>query len=103
MSPAGAVRWYDRMSADPAGAAGTQERLRGFLDRHVAPLAAAGYSDPALDKALCAVGGWCRTGTRVRWPHRWLPAREVAPLRAAALAAVPDLLADPLGAAAGRG
>ncbi|SEG82442.1 Dihydrodipicolinate synthase/N-acetylneuraminate lyase [Actinacidiphila yanglinensis] len=100
MSPAGAVRWYAQMATDPVGAAEVEDRLRGFLERHVAPLAAAGYSDPALDKALCAVGGWSRTGTRVRWPHRWVPAEAVPALREAALAAVPDLLADPVGTAA---
>jgi dihydrodipicolinate synthase/N-acetylneuraminate lyase len=96
MSPAGAVRWYEQMAADPQGAAEVEVRMRGFLDRHVAPLAAAGYSDPALDKVLCAVGGWSRTGTRVRWPHRWIPQEDVPALREAALAAVPDLLTDPL-------
>jgi dihydrodipicolinate synthase/N-acetylneuraminate lyase len=100
MSPAGAVRWYRLMGTDPAAAAEVEDRMRGFLERQVAPLAADGYSDPALDKALCAVGGWCRTGTRVRWPHRWVPAEAVPALREAALAAVPDLLADPVGAQA---
>jgi hypothetical protein len=85
------------MAADPQGAADVERRLQGFLAERVAPLAAGGYSDPALDKALCAVGGWSRTGTRVRWPHRWVPQEAVPALREAALAAVPELLADPLG------
>ncbi|MDT0444611.1 dihydrodipicolinate synthase family protein [Streptomyces johnsoniae] len=97
LSPAGAVRWYDLMTADPAAALDVEKRLRAFLDRHVAPLARAGFSDPALDKALCAVGGWAEVGTRVRWPHRSVPETAVPALREAAVRAVPELLADPVG------
>lgn len=98
MSPAGAVRWYALMRADPPAAVELERRLRGFLDRHIAPLGAQGYSDPALDKTLCAIGDWAPVGTRVRWPHRWVPEEAVPALRAAAWEAVPELLTDPLGA-----
>ncbi|UCM91586.1 dihydrodipicolinate synthase family protein [Streptomyces marincola] len=97
LSPAGAVRWYRLMGSDPAAALDLEARLRAFLDRHIAPLARAGFCDPALDKTLCAIGGWARVGTRVRWPHRSVPETAVAGLRTAALRAVPELLADPAG------
>jgi dihydrodipicolinate synthase/N-acetylneuraminate lyase len=96
LSPAGAVRWYDAVRTDPAAALELEQRLRGFLDEHIAPLAAAGYCDPAVDKTLAAIGGWAPIGTRVRWPHRSVPEAAIPALRAAARHAVPELLADPV-------
>lgn len=92
MSPAGAVAWYRQMDSDPDGALDLERRLRGFLDRHIAPLARAGYCDPALDKTLAAIGGWGPIGTRVRWPHRWVDEGLVPGLRAEADRAVPEML-----------
>ena len=95
LSPGGAARWYAQITSDPPAALEFEQRLRGFLDAHIAPLARAGYCDPALDKTLAAIGGWAPIGTRVRWPHRSVPEDAVPALRAAALAAVPELLAAP--------
>jgi dihydrodipicolinate synthase/N-acetylneuraminate lyase len=92
LSPGGAARWYAQMTTDLPAALALEERLRGFLDAHIAPLGRAGYSDPALDKTLAAIGGWAPIGTRVRWPHRWVPQEAVPALRAAAQAAVPELV-----------
>ncbi len=100
MSPAGAVRWYQQTLAEPAAAREVEARLQRFMVRHVTPLADAGYGDPALDKTLCAIGGWAPVGTRVRWPHRSVPEEAIPALRAAAERAVPELLAYPIGAAA---
>jgi dihydrodipicolinate synthase/N-acetylneuraminate lyase len=94
LSPAGAARWYAQITSDLPAAQAFEQRLRGFLDAHIAPLARAGYSDPALDKALAAIGGWAPTGTRVRWPHRWVPQEAIPALRAAAMSAVPELFDD---------
>lgn len=94
LSPAGAARWYAQITSDLPAAQAFERRLRGFLDAHVAPLARAGHSDPALDKALAAIGGWAPTGTRVRWPHRWVPQEAIPALRAAAMSAVPELFDD---------
>jgi dihydrodipicolinate synthase/N-acetylneuraminate lyase len=91
LSPAGAARWYAQITSDLPAAQAFEERLRGFLDAHIGPLARAGYCDPALDKTLAAVGGWAATGTRVRWPHRSVPEDAIPSLRAAAEAAVPEL------------
>jgi dihydrodipicolinate synthase/N-acetylneuraminate lyase len=42
LSPAGAVRWYEQMTADPAAALDVERRVRAFLDAHIAPLGRAG-------------------------------------------------------------
>jgi dihydrodipicolinate synthase/N-acetylneuraminate lyase len=91
LSPAGAARWYALITRDLTAALAFEERLRGFLDAHIAPFGRAGYSDPALDKTLAAIGGWAPIGTRVRWPHRWVPQEVIPPLRATAEAALPEL------------
>lgn len=91
LSPSGAARWYAQITTDLAAALAFERRLRGFLDTRIAPLARAGYSDPALDKALAAIGGWAPIGTRVRWPHRRVPEERIPALRAAAREAVPEL------------
>jgi dihydrodipicolinate synthase/N-acetylneuraminate lyase len=93
LSPAGAARWYAQITADLPAALAFEQRLRGFLDAHIGPLARAGYCDPALDKTLAAIGGWAPTGTRVRWPHRSVPEESIPAMRLAAEAAVPELFA----------
>lgn len=92
LSPTGAVRWYERMFADPPAALDVETRLRRFFADHIAPLGRQGYCDPALDKTLAAIGDWAPVGTRVRWPHRFVPADRVPALRAAARQAVPELV-----------
>ncbi len=93
LSPGGAARWYAQITTDLPTALAFEQRLRGFLDAHIGPLARAGYCDPALDKTLAAIGGWAPIGTRVRWPHRSVPEEAIPALRAAAEAAVPELFA----------
>ncbi|MFC5234444.1 dihydrodipicolinate synthase family protein [Pseudonocardia zijingensis] len=92
LDPAGAARWYAQITSDLPAALAFEERLRGFLDAHIAPLARAGHCDPALDKTLAAIGAWAEIGTRVRWPHRSVPEEAIPPLRAAVEAAIPELL-----------
>ena len=93
LTPRGAASWYKKMLTDPAAALALERELAGFLDRHVAPLQRAGYSNPALDKALAAAGGWAPVGTRTRWPYRWVPERIASALGLAARAALPELFA----------
>lgn len=93
LNPSGAVRWYEQTLADPQAALDVQQRLLAFFDEHIVPLSRQGYSDPALDKALCAIGGWSPTGLRVRWPYRAVPEELIPVLRKAAHEAVPELLA----------
>jgi dihydrodipicolinate synthase/N-acetylneuraminate lyase len=92
MNPCGAVAWYRTMLSDPDAAQSLEARLNGFLERHIGPLQAAGYSNAALDKTLAAVGGWAPIGTRVRWPYRSVPPEAIAGLRRAAMEGLPELL-----------
>jgi dihydrodipicolinate synthase/N-acetylneuraminate lyase len=90
MTPRGAVAWYQAMRTDPAAAAELETRLNAFLDHHVQPLQASGYSNAALDKALAAIGGWAPVGTRLRWPYQGVPPELVPGLRAAAQQELPE-------------
>jgi dihydrodipicolinate synthase/N-acetylneuraminate lyase len=92
MSPSGAVSWYRTMLSDPGTAGRLEARLNAFLDRHIGPLQAAGYSNAALDKTLAAAGGWAPVGTRVRWPYRSVPQETIPALRRAMLDELPELL-----------
>ncbi|UYM05575.1 dihydrodipicolinate synthase family protein [Solicola gregarius] len=91
LSPDGAVRWYETMRSDPAAAADVERRIAEFFARHIAPLQAAGLSNPALDKFLAAVGDWADIGLRIRWPYDSAPGEAVAPARRDAHALLPEL------------
>jgi dihydrodipicolinate synthase/N-acetylneuraminate lyase len=99
MSPRGAVTWHRTMLSDPDAAQSLEARLNRFLERHIGPLQAAGYSNAALDKTLAEVGGWAPIGTRVRWPYRSVPPETISALRARAIEELPELLPE----RAGRG
>lgn len=94
ISPPGAARWYAQMSADPAGALDVERRIAELFDRHIAPLQAAGLSNPALDKFLAAIGDWAEIGVRVRWPYASAPEAAVAAARADARELVPELFGE---------
>ena len=94
LSPRGAVTWYRTMLSDPDAAQSLELRLNRFLERHIGPLQAAGYSNAALDKTLAAVGGWAPIGTRVRWPYRSVPPEAISALRARAIEELPELLPE---------
>ncbi|WP_207947684.1 dihydrodipicolinate synthase family protein [Occultella glacieicola] len=92
LSPYGAAAWWRQIETDPDGATDVERRIAEFFAAHVAPLAARGLGDPALDKFLAAVGGWADVGTQVRWP--WAGAEEAAVARARvdARALLPEVL-----------
>jgi dihydrodipicolinate synthase/N-acetylneuraminate lyase len=91
LSPAGSVRWARQVSDDPLAALDLERRIVDFFQEEVAPFAARGFSNPALDKLLAAVGNWTPLGTRLRWPHKWIAPEEVERLRPLARQALPDL------------
>lgn len=91
MSPRGAVAWYRMMTTDPEDALDLEARIAEFFRRHIAPLQAAGLSNPALDKFLATVGGWADIGTTLRWPASSAPDDAVAPARADAHRLLPEL------------
>ena len=76
---------------DPVRALDIERRLIDFFAAHISPLGAQGYSNPALDKTLAALGGWADIGLRLRWPYRAVPIELVDSLRPLIRAAVPEL------------
>jgi 4-hydroxy-tetrahydrodipicolinate synthase len=91
LSPAGAQRWWEQMQTDLPAALQTEQRILAFFQDHIMPFAAQGYSNPALDKLLAAIGGWGSAGTRLRWPYRGIPQAEAERLAPIARSYIPEL------------
>lgn len=66
LQPVGANRWYELMQTDIVAALEIERKVQTFLTDYLP----AGYSNPARDKLLAAIGGWSNVGTRLRWPYR---------------------------------
>ncbi len=92
LSPKGAQAWWALMQTDLDKALEIQQRILNFFEECIIPYQHAGFSNPALDKFLAAVGGWFPIGTRLRWPYRWIPQDEVVAARAKAKMHIPELL-----------
>jgi dihydrodipicolinate synthase/N-acetylneuraminate lyase len=91
LGPNGALQWEKQMTQDPDAAVALGERIMAFFDSHIAPLKAQGFSNPALDKTLAAIGGWAPIGTRVRWPYASVPEDVVSSLAPLARVALPEM------------
>jgi 4-hydroxy-tetrahydrodipicolinate synthase len=91
LQPEGAQRWYVLMGEDLEEALRIEKKIAAFFAQCILPYAQAGYSNPALDKFLAAVGGWAPIGTRLRWPYRGIPESEVPPVRQVARQMLPEL------------
>jgi len=94
LAPRGAKRWYDLMHTDIGAALAIQRKILAFFQMHIAPLAGQGYSNPALDKLLAAIGGWAAIGTRLRWPYRGVSTDEARRLAPIARETAPELFDD---------
>ena len=90
LSPGGSQRWWTWMQADISGGLEVQDRIGQFFERCIVPFKNAGYSNPALDKFLAAVGGWSPIGTRLRWPYKWIGMDAVAAARKEAKKILPE-------------
>jgi 4-hydroxy-tetrahydrodipicolinate synthase len=96
LSPHGARRWFALMKSNPPLAAEWEQRIQGFIQRHILPfISQQSYSNPAVDKLLASIGGWAPIGTRVRWPYRWIPESEAERLRPIAGDELPELMDAP--------
>ncbi|MET0744216.1 MAG: dihydrodipicolinate synthase family protein [Microvirga sp.] len=95
LSPGGAQRWTERMASDIEACLSLEARLRAFLDAHIGPFQRQGYSNPALDKLLAAIGGWAPIGTRLRRPYRWIEDEHASRLAPIARQALPELFEPP--------
>ena len=91
LNPVGAARWNHLIRTDPLRALVIERKLLAFFQEHLTPLAAQGFSGAALDKLLCALGGWADVGLRLRWPYKSVPSGIAHHLRPLVRAAVPDL------------
>ena len=81
ISPTAAQQWWEIMQTDIDKALNIEQRINNFFAEAIVPYKNAGYSNPALDKLLAAVGGWATVGTRLRWPYRWIPEEEAASVK----------------------
>lgn len=90
LSPVGAQAWWRLMQTDLTAALRIQQRIGEFFDRCIIPYKQAGYSNPALDKFLAAVGGWGSVGTRLRWPYKWIDEKDAAQARVVAKLLLPE-------------
>jgi 4-hydroxy-tetrahydrodipicolinate synthase len=90
LSPKGAQWWWQLMQTDINKALEVQQRILRFFDTCIVPFKEEGYSNPALDKFLAAIGGWGTVGTRLRWPYRSIAETEVAGAREIAKAMLPE-------------
>jgi len=90
LNPWAAQRWWQLIQSDIDAALAIEQRIQAFFSRYIVPFAERGYSNPALDKLLAAVGNWCDVGTRLRWPYRWIPETEVNRVRAGAIDMLPQ-------------
>jgi dihydrodipicolinate synthase/N-acetylneuraminate lyase len=90
LSPAGARWWDDLIGRDPLAALAMERRILDFFRAHFAPLAAQGFGGGAIDKLLCALGGWCGVGLRLRWPYRSLDEATLTRLKPLVRSALPE-------------
>ncbi len=91
LNPKGALHWAALMKVDPLAALAFEARILEFFQCSVMPIVADGYCPAALDKALCAAGGWCEMPSRMRWPYRSVEDNKVMELAEAARRALPEL------------
>lgn len=91
--PAQSQKWWQSMQSDLESALEVESRILSFFEACITPFKNKGYSNPALDKFLAAVGGWTEIGTRLRWPYKWIPELEVVRVRAQAKEMIPEFIA----------
>ncbi|MFC3196855.1 dihydrodipicolinate synthase family protein [Parapedobacter deserti] len=89
INPWAAQRWWQLMQIDMKEALGIEQCIQTFFAGYITPFAAQGFSNPALDKLLAAVGNWADIGTRLRWPYRWVSSIEVERIRKGAHRTLP--------------
>ncbi len=77
INPIAAQKWWELMQTDINEALRIQKNILQFFAQCIAPFHKEGFSNPALDKFLAAVGGWADIGTRLRWPYKGINQTEV--------------------------
>lgn len=92
LSPGGAQQWWNMMHDNLAEALHVESLIKEFMAVVIVPYQQAGYSNPALDKFLTAIGGWIPVGTRLRWPYRYISALDIHAARNKARNILPGFL-----------
>lgn len=90
INPKAAQNWWEQMHLDLSEALRIEENILQFFKECIVPYQQQGYSNPALDKFLAAIGGWIPLGTRLRWPYKWISEGDISSVRNRAKALIPD-------------
>ncbi|MGH2644961.1 MAG: dihydrodipicolinate synthase family protein, partial [Chitinophagaceae bacterium] len=90
LSPAGAQWWWRLIKTDLMAAIEVESRIQQLFSQCIEPFIKIGYSNPALDKFLAAVGGWSPIGTRLRWPYNWISEEEISHVKKVACQLLPE-------------
>ncbi|MCW3110017.1 MAG: dihydrodipicolinate synthase family protein, partial [Segetibacter sp.] len=92
INPKAAQKWWELMQTNIDEALRIQENILKFFSECISPFQKQGYSNPALDKFLAAVGGWADIGTRLRWPYKSIDQKEVERVKTAFHKMVPEFV-----------
>ncbi|QQL50298.1 dihydrodipicolinate synthase family protein [Mucilaginibacter ginkgonis] len=90
INPIAAQKWWQQMQTDIEAALDLEKRMLQFFDECITPYKNKGFSNPALDKFLTAVGGWSAMTTRLRWPYQYISGDDVAAVRKRAQHLIPE-------------
>lgn len=94
INPKAAQKWWELMQTNIDEALRIQKNILQFFSECISPFQKQGYSNPALDKFLAAVGGWADIGTRLRWPYKSIDRKEVERVRIVLRKRVPEFVSD---------
>ena len=94
LSPKGSEWWWKLMANDLQEALEIEKKIAAFFRECIMPFKNAGYTNPALDKFLTAVGGWSTIGTRLRWPYKYIRKSEIDAVRRRAKRWLPEFFID---------
>ena len=91
INPQAAQKWFELMHTDMDKALELQARIQLFITQQIFPLIFdEKYPDPAIDKFLAGITGWCDVGTRLRWPYRWVNESRISVVREACREILPE-------------
>jgi 4-hydroxy-tetrahydrodipicolinate synthase len=90
INPMAAQKCWELMHSDLEEALRIENNILKFFEICIAPYQKKGFSNPALDKFLAAVGGYIKIPTKLRWPYKWISADDVLSARKQAKQLIPE-------------
>lgn len=90
INPVAAQKCWELMQTDLQEALRIENNIAKFLEICISPYQKKGYSNPALDKFLAAVGGYIKIPTRLRWPYKWISESNILAARKQATELIPE-------------